>query len=85
VTDSITIEKEDIDMDQRASDQGWQQLQANIERFLGQTLESDGRRVEYRPQFIASLSGISSGHPQKGTGPTPSDIGFGQRGKERRG
>jgi hypothetical protein len=41
-------------MDQKASDQGWQQLQANIERFLGQSLQSDGQRIRYRPQFIAA-------------------------------
>lgn len=51
-------------MDQKASDQGWQQLQANIERFLGQSLQSDGRRLEYKPRFIASLSERSSEYPQ---------------------
>jgi hypothetical protein len=50
---SITFFNEEvIDMDQKASDQGWQQLQANIERFLGQSLQSDGRRIRYKPQFI---------------------------------
>ena len=39
-------------MDQKSSDLGWQQLQANIERFLGQSLQSDGRRIRYQPQFI---------------------------------
>jgi hypothetical protein len=50
-------------MDQ-ASEQGWQQLQANIERFLGQSLQSEGRRLEYKPRFIASLQERSAGHPQ---------------------
>jgi hypothetical protein len=41
-------------MDQNATEQGWQQLQANIERFLGQSLQSDGRGFEYKPRFIKS-------------------------------
>lgn len=41
-------------MDQSASEQRWQQLQANIERFLGQSLQSDGRGIEYKPRFIKS-------------------------------
>jgi hypothetical protein len=51
-------------MDRRTVDQGWQQLQANIERFLGQSLQSDGRRFEYKPRFIATLSEMSSETPQ---------------------
>lgn len=52
-------------MDQNASEQGWQQLQANIERFLGQSLQSDGRRLEYQPRFIKSLPDRAVEHPQK--------------------
>ena len=51
-------------MDQNTSDQGWQQLQANIEKFLGQSLQSDGRRLEYKPRFIAALPESSAGYPQ---------------------
>jgi hypothetical protein len=49
-------------MDQNASDQGWQQLQANIEKFLGQSLQSNGRRLEYKPRFTASLTEGSTEH-----------------------
>lgn len=52
-------------MDQRAADLGWKQLQANIERFLGQSLQSNGRRLEYKPRFIPSLPEGSSEHPPK--------------------
>jgi hypothetical protein len=51
-------------MGQNATDQGWQELQANIERFLGQSLQCDGRRVEYKPRFIATLSAKSTDYPQ---------------------
>jgi hypothetical protein len=61
---SIIIERKEIDMDQRALDQEWQQLQTNIERFLGQSLQSDGRRLEYKPRFIATSSEMSSETPQ---------------------
>jgi hypothetical protein len=45
-------------MDHISADEGWRQLQANIESFLGQSLRSDGRRVEYRPKFISPLPGM---------------------------
>lgn len=48
----------------KASEQGWLQLQANIERFLGQSLQSEGQRLEYKPRFIASLPERSTSHPQ---------------------
>jgi hypothetical protein len=51
------MNKEEREMDQSTPDQGWQQLQANIERFLGQSLQSDGRRVEYQPRFMVSQPG----------------------------
>ena len=42
-------------MSQKTSDQGWQQLQAHIEGFLGQTLRNDVQRIEYKPRFIIQL------------------------------
>ena len=42
-------------MDQKASDQGWQQLQAHIEGFLGQALRNDIQSIEYKPRFIVPL------------------------------
>jgi hypothetical protein len=42
-------------MNQQATDQGWQQLQAHIEGFLGQTLKNDVQRIECKPLFITHL------------------------------
>ena len=42
-------------MNQKASDQGWQQLQSHIEGFFSQTLRGDGQRIEYKPRFIVNL------------------------------
>ena len=42
-------------MNQKTSDQGWQQLQAHIEGFLGQALRNDVQRIEYKPRFIVQL------------------------------
>ena len=42
-------------MNQKTSDQGWQQLQAHIEDFLGQALKNDAHRIEFKPRFIAYL------------------------------
>jgi hypothetical protein len=42
-------------MDQKASDQGWRQLQAHIEGFLGQALKNDIQSIEYKPRFIVPL------------------------------
>ena len=42
-------------MDQKASDQGWQQLQAHIKGFLGQALRNDLHSIEYKPRFIVPL------------------------------
>ena len=50
-------------MDQQTSDQGWQQLQANIEGFFSQTLTNNVPRVEYKPRFIALLE-MTSEHDQ---------------------
>jgi hypothetical protein len=62
----IVIVREKNDMDQRASDQGWRQLQANIEMFLEQSLQSgDGRRFEYKPRFIVQRPERSPEYHQK--------------------
>ncbi len=42
-------------MNQKAADQGWQQLQSHIEGFFGQALRSDTQRIEYKPRFIVHL------------------------------
>ena len=42
-------------MDQQLSDQGWQQLQANIESFFSQTIANKVPSIEYKPRFIALL------------------------------
>ena len=47
-------------MNQHKLDQEWRQLQANIERFLVQTLASNVQRIEYRPRFIYQLSEMPS-------------------------
>ena len=49
-------------MDQNRSDQGWQQLQAHIEGFLGQALRTDTQRIEYKPRFIVRLLDMQSEH-----------------------
>jgi hypothetical protein len=50
-------------MDQQNSDQGWQQLQTNIESFFSQALANDVQSIEYKPRFIALLE-MSSEHHQ---------------------
>jgi hypothetical protein len=52
-----------MNMDKQNSDQGWQQIQTNIESFFSQTLANDLQRVEYKPRFIALLT-MSSDHHQ---------------------
>jgi len=42
-------------MNQETSDQGWKQIQANIEGFFNQTLTNDVQRIEYKPLYIALL------------------------------
>jgi phosphoglycerate kinase len=44
-----------MSMNQKASDQGWQQLQSHIEGFFSQALRSDTQRIEYKPRFIDRL------------------------------
>ena len=51
-------------MDQKTPDQGWQQLQAHIEGFLGQALRTDTQRIEYKPRFIVQLLDMPEGHRQ---------------------
>jgi hypothetical protein len=57
-------EMEVIEMIQQSSDQGWQQLQANIEGFLGQALRNN-ERTEYKPRFTAQLQEMPSERDQK--------------------
>ena len=47
-------------MNQKSSDQGWQQLQANIEGFVGQALRNNIQRIEYNPLFITHLLEMTS-------------------------
>lgn len=42
-------------MDQQNTDQGWQQLQSNIENFFSRMVTPDTQRIEYKPRFIALL------------------------------
>lgn len=49
-------------MDQNRSDQGWQQLQAHIEGFLGQALRTDTQSIEYKPRFTVRLLAMQSEH-----------------------
>jgi hypothetical protein len=51
-------------MNQKASDQGWQQLQSHIEGFFSQALRNDTQRIEYKPRFIAQLLEMPSEHQQ---------------------
>jgi hypothetical protein len=51
-------------MNQQKSDQGWQQLQAHIEGFFGQTLRNDTQRIEYKPRFIVQILGMPSERQQ---------------------
>ena len=53
-----------MSMNQKASDQGWQQLQSHIEGFFSQALRSDTQRIEYKPRFIDQLLEMPSEHQQ---------------------
>ena len=57
-------EMEVIAMIQQSSDQGWQQLQANIEGFLGRALRNN-ERTEYEPRFITQIQEMPSEPHQK--------------------
>jgi len=50
-------------MNQQKSDQQWQQLQAHIQGFFGQSLRNDVEKIEYKPRFIALLE-MTSEHDQ---------------------
>jgi hypothetical protein len=47
-------------MNQKTSDQGWQQLQARIEVFLDQSLRSDVQSIEDRPRLLSQLLVMTS-------------------------
>jgi len=49
-------------MDQKASEQGWQLIQAHIKEFLGQAINNDVQRIEYKPCFIVPLLEMSCGY-----------------------
>jgi len=51
----FATEKGVITMKQKASDQGWQQLQSHIEGFFSEALRGDTQRIEYKPRFIDHL------------------------------
>lgn len=51
-------------MDQKTSEQGWQQLQARIEGLLGQALMNNVQKIEYKPRFIVHLLEMPSEHHQ---------------------
>jgi hypothetical protein len=56
VEPSIILLKEEVtSMNQKAPDQGWQQLQSHVEGFFDQTLRSDTQRIEYKPRFIVQM------------------------------
>jgi len=59
----LRLRKRGNSMNQQKSDQGWLQLQSNIESFLSRTLANDVPQVEYKPRFIALLE-MSSEHYQ---------------------
>jgi hypothetical protein len=42
-------------MNQKTSDQGWQQLQARIKVFLDQSLSRDLQSIEDRPRLLSQL------------------------------
>ncbi len=50
-------------MNQDASDQGWQELQAHIEGFFHQASTNDLQKIEYKPRYIALLE-MASGQQE---------------------
>jgi hypothetical protein len=56
-----------IAMNQKTSDQGWEQLQSHIEGFVGQVLRNNMQRIEYKPRFIAQLLEMPSERRQERT------------------
>lgn len=68
-------------MNQKISDQEWQQLQAHIEGFLGQALRNDVQKIEYKPLFIAqSLEMPSARHQNERQGIMAINDNFSQKG-----
>jgi hypothetical protein len=59
---SPSLRKGGIEMDQKASDRAWRQLESNIEGFLGQALRNDMPSIEYKPRFIVPLLAAPSEH-----------------------
>lgn len=51
-------------MNQKAPDQGWQQLQSHIEGFFRQALTTDTQRIEYKPRFVVRLLEMPSERQQ---------------------
>jgi hypothetical protein len=47
--------REVMTINQKTSDQGWQQLQTRIEVFLDQALRSDVESIEDRPRLLSQL------------------------------
>jgi hypothetical protein len=60
------LRKELISMNQKTSDQKWQQLQAHIENYFGQSLRSDSYKSEYKPLLITQVPGIPSERHNEG-------------------
>ena len=46
-------------MKNNSVDQGWQQLQARIDRLLGKYLREDLHKIEYKPQDVIYLLEMS--------------------------
>ena len=51
-------------MNQKQSNQEWQQLQNHIAGFFGKALRNDVPKIEYKPLFIAKLLEMPSEHHQ---------------------
>ena len=51
-------------MNQRVSNQGWEELQDHIRGFLAQALRSDVQSIEYKPRFSNQLLEILPEHDQ---------------------
>ncbi|MCG6535499.1 MAG: hypothetical protein L7F78_12605 [Syntrophales bacterium LBB04] len=69
-------------MNQKTSDQGWQQLQDHIEGFVGRALSDSLQRIEYKPLFITPLLEMPSERYQnKLQGTTAMSDDFSPKGK----
>lgn len=47
-------------MNKQTLDQGWHQLQAHVDGFLGQFLRTYVPGIEYKPLFITKCMGMPS-------------------------